>query len=127
MNVLRWILAVLLAAFFGFMGVQKFGADNVIFSTIAERSGISLFEPVVRMITGVAEILAAVLLLVPKMRTNGARIGLLILIGAIGFHLSPWLGISVEGMGNSLFMMAIGGLILTMAVLFLERSASQKR
>ena len=121
MNVLRWILAVLLAAFFAFMGVQKFGADNVIFTTIAERSGIALFEPVVRVITGVVEILAAVLLLVPKMRTNGARIGLLILLGAIGFHLSPWLGICVEGMSKSLFMMAIGGLILTLAVLLLER------
>ena len=76
-----------------------------------------------RMITGAAEILTAILLVVPKLRTNGARIGLLVLLGAIGFHLSPWLGISVEGMGNSLFMMAIGGLILTSAVLLLERLA----
>ena len=123
MTVLRWILVLALAAFFVFMGAQKFGAENVIFATIAERSGISLFEPVVRMITGAAEILTAILLVIPKLRTNGARIGLLILLGAIGFHLSPWLGISVEGMGNSLFMMAIGGLILTCAVLLLERLA----
>ena len=123
MTVLRWILVLALAAFFVFMGAQKFGAENVIFATIAERSGISLFEPVVRMITGAVEILTAILLVIPKLRTNGARIGLLVLLGAIGFHLSPWLGISVEGMGNSLFMMAIGGLILTCAVLLLERLA----
>lgn len=123
MTVLRWILVLVLAAFFVFMGAQKFSAENVIFATIAERSGIFLFEPVVRMITGAAEILTAILLVIPKLRTNGARIGLLVLLGAIGFHLSPWLGISVEGMGNSLFMMAIGGLILTFAVLLLERLA----
>jgi len=123
MTVLRWILVLVLAAFFVFMGAQKFGAENVIFATIAEESGISLFEPVVRMITGAVEILTAILLVIPKLRTNGARIGLLVLLGAIGFHLSPWLGISVEGMGNSLFMMAIGGLILTCAVLLLERLA----
>jgi len=123
MTVLRWILVLVLAAFFVFMGAQNFGAENVIFATIAERSGISLFEPVVRMITGAVEILTAILLVIPKLRTNGARIGLLVLLGAIGFHLSPWLGISVEGMGNSLFMMAIGGLILTCAVLLLERLA----
>lgn len=123
MTVLRWILVLVLAAFFVFMGAQKFGAENVIFATIAEESGISLFEPVVRMITGAVEILTAILLVIPKLRTNGARIGLLVLLGAIGFHLSPWLGINVEGMGNSLFMMAIGGLILTCAVLLLERLA----
>jgi len=116
-------LVLALAAFFAFMGAQKFGAENIIFATIAEKSGISLFEPLIRMITGVAEILTAILLVVPKMRTNGARIGLLILLGAIGFHLSPWLGINVEGMGNSLFMMALGGLILTCTVLFLEQLA----
>ena len=44
MTVLRWILVLALAAFFVFMGAQKFGAENVIFATIAERSGISLFE-----------------------------------------------------------------------------------
>lgn len=120
MIILRWVLVLVLAAFFVFMGAQKFGSENIIFATIAERSGISLFEPVVRMVTGTAEILTAILLVIPKMRTNGARIGLLILLGAIGFHISPWLGISVEGMGSSLFMMALGASILTCTVLFLE-------
>ncbi len=123
MTIVRWVLVILLAAFLVFMGVQKFGAENVIFATIAERSGISLFEPLFRVVTGVAEILAAILLVVPKMRTNGARVALLIFVGAVGFHISPWLGIEVEGMGNSLFMMAVGGLVLTCTVLVLERLA----
>lgn len=48
--------AFILAAFLAFMAVQKFGAENVIFATIAERSGIALFEPLVRMATGAAEL-----------------------------------------------------------------------
>ena len=58
----RWGAALLLAAFLAFMGIQKFvplGEPNLIFSIIAERSGISLFEPAVRMLVGVAELFAA--------------------------------------------------------------------
>lgn len=123
MTIFRWILALALATFMIFMGAQKFGTDNIIFATIAERSGIALFEPQVRVLVGVVEILAAIMLVAPKSRRQGARIALLILLGAIAFHISPWLGINVEGMGNSLFMMALGALILTCTVLFLERLA----
>lgn len=126
MTVIRWILALTLALFFLYMGAQKFGTNNIIFATIADRSGIALFEPQIRVMTGVVEIFAALMLTAPKLRTNGARVALLLLVGAIGFHLSPWLGISVEGMGNSLFMMAIGATILALAVLFLEHLATKK-
>ena len=126
MTILRWVLALTLAVFFLFMGAQKFGTENIIFATIAKNSGIALFDPQIRVMTGVAEIMTALMLTAPKLRTNGARIALVLLVGAIGFHLSPWLGISVEGMGNGLFMMAVGALILTLAVLFLERLATKK-
>jgi len=126
MTILRWVLALTLAAFLLFMGAQKFGTDNIIFATIAENSGIALFEPQIRVMVGVVEIMAALMLTTPKLRTNGARIALLLLVGAIGFHLSPWLGINVGELGNSLFMMAIGALILTLAVLLLERLAAKK-
>ena len=64
MQWLRLGTGLLLAAFMVFMGLQKFGADNAVFDFIATQSGIALFEPVVRMATGVAELLAAVLILV---------------------------------------------------------------
>jgi len=111
------ILSFIVAAGFIFFGVQKFGATNPIFSIIAERSGISLFEPVIRMLTGVAELGTAVLILIPRTRLLGALAGLGVLIGAIGFHLSPWLGINVEGIGHGLFITAVIMLVLT-AVLF---------
>ncbi len=107
-------LSLILAAAFVFFGVQKFGAENIIFETIAENSGIGLFEPIVRMMTGVAELVTALLLLIPVTRRLGAISGLLVLVGAIGFHLSPWLGIAPEGIGHSLFFTAVAMFIITL-------------
>ena len=117
MKNLALILVLIVAGGFLFFGAQKFGAENIIFATIAEKSGISLFEPVIRMLTGVAEISTALLILIPRTRLLGALAGLGVLAGAIGFHISPWLGISVPGMGHSLFFMALGLTALT-AILF---------
>ena len=100
-------LTLVVAAGFLFFGVQKFGATNPIFSIIAERSGISLFEPYIRIFTGIAEVAVAALVLLPRTRLLGALGGLGLLAGAIGFHLSPWLGIEVEGMGHGLFITAL--------------------
>ena len=118
MKKLAIALSLIVAAGFLFFGLQKFGATNPIFSVIAEKSGISPFEPVIRMLTGVAEVVTAILILIPRTRLLGALGGLAVLAGAIGFHLSPWLGISVPGMGHSLFFMALGLLALN-ATLFL--------
>ena len=111
------ILELVVAAGFIFFGVQKFGSENIIFATIAERSGISLFEPLIRMLTGVAEVGTAILILIPRTRLLGALAGLGVLAGAIGFHLSPWLGINVPGIGHGLFFTALGLTVLT-ATLF---------
>ena len=126
MTGIRWILAIGLAAFFVFMGVQKFGAENIIFATIAERSGISLFEPVIRIATGIGELLAAVLLVWPKFRRLGAALALTILFAAMAFHLSPLLGINVEGVGNSLFFMAMAATVISISVLFVEMQAAKE-
>ena len=119
MNKVTLILSLVVAAGFIFFGVQKFGATNPIFEIIADRSGISLFEPVIRMLTGVAEIGTAILILIPRTRLLGAFAGLGVLVGAIGFHLSPWLGINVPGIGHGLFITAVIMFVLT-AVLFLR-------
>lgn len=119
--------AYILAAFLVFMGIQKFGAENIIFATIAERSGISLFEPAIRMATGAAEILAAALLVLPANRLLGALGALAIIGGAIAFHLSPWLGVSVAmapGAAPSpmLFFMAFAFFLLSGLVLIQARA-----
>ena len=74
----------------------------------------AFFEPHVRMFTGVAELLTAILLLVPKTRLLGALAGTGLLFGAIGFHLSPWLGINVPEVGHFLFIVAVTMLILSL-------------
>jgi len=87
-------LAIVLALFLVFMGLQKFTGPNPIFSYIAMTTGIGLFEPWVRMLTGAGEIIAALLLIVPKYRRFGALLALALIGGAIGFHLSPFLGVN---------------------------------
>lgn len=124
MTILRWVLGLALAAFFIYMGQFKFypGA-NPVFTKIAAESGISLFEPIVRMLTGVAEIVCGLLLILPRTRLLGALLGFCILLGAIGFHFSPWLGIDVPELGKMLFYMALGGMALNIIVLILEKNA----
>jgi uncharacterized membrane protein YphA (DoxX/SURF4 family) len=113
------ILSILLALGFIFFGVQKFGAENIVFERLAARSGIDLFEPFVRMMTGGLEIIAAIMLLIPKLRVRflGAFLGLGIIGGAIIFHLSPWLGINVPGIGHFLFVAALIMFVLLLLLL----------
>lgn len=127
MKLVRLVLSLVLAAFMVFMGLQKFGGSNPVFSYIAAQSGIELFEPVIRTATGVAEILAAVLILLGLFagmaRGLGALLSLAVIGGAIGFHLSPWLGINApvafaEGGGYEFSPMLFG-----MAVAFFAISA----
>ena len=118
-------LSLALAAGFLFFGAQKFGAENIVFETIAERSGISFFEPYVRMFTGAAELAVALLLLIPRTRLLGAFGGAGLLIGAIGFHLSPWLGINVPTIGHFLFIAAVTMLIASLVNLALLRKSQQ--
>lgn len=125
MKHLPLILSLIVAALFLFFGVQKFIANpNPIFSIIAERSGISLFEPGIRMITGVAELGAGLLILLPKTRKLGALLGLAIVSGAILFHLSPWLGISVPGMGHGLFITAVVLFVLNLILIKVLRKGT---
>ena len=114
-------LPYVLAAGFIFFGVQKFGASNAIFEIIAHRSGIDLFEPLIRRLTGAAELAVAALFLIPNIKAKAlAALGAIgLLIGAIGFHLSPWLGINVPGIGHGLFITAV--ILLGLSVLYAAR------
>jgi hypothetical protein len=71
--------------------------------------------------------MAAVLLVLPVTRFMGALLGLGILFGAIGFHLSPWLGIFVSmepcaEASSMLFMMAIFFAGINLVVLKMEKN-----
>jgi hypothetical protein len=93
-RVLSWSFSLALAALLLAMSFQKvFGLDpNPVFGLIEARSGIGFFEPGLRYITAALELIAAGLAIWPATRKRGAQLGLLVALGAIAFHLSPWLG-----------------------------------
>lgn len=102
-KIVSWALALGLAGAFVFMvGLPKFvgPSPNPIFALIAGRSGIDLFEPYVRYATGAGELAAAALLIWPASRRLGALLAGAISLGAIGFHLSPWLGVRIPDMAT---------------------------
>jgi len=63
--------------------------QNIVFATLAQNTGIALFEPTGRVVVALGELLAAFLLLIPLTRRMGAILSFLILAGAVAFHLMP--------------------------------------
>ena len=63
--------------------------QNIVFATLAANTQIALFEPTGRVVIAFAELLAALLLLLPFTRRSGAVLSFLILAGAVAFHLMP--------------------------------------
>ncbi len=127
-------LGLLLAAFMIFMGLQKFGDANPVFSHIAAESGLEFFEPQIRLLTGALEMLAAILLAVgvilKRLEGLGALLSLAVIGGAILFHLSPWLGINApvafaEGGGYvyspMLFGMAVVFGVLSAVLVWMDK------
>ena len=102
MKILSWLLRVVVAVillqtlFFKFTGA----AESVyIFSTLGA-------EPWGRYASGLAELVAAVLLLAPRGAALGALVALGIMTGAIVSHLTV-LGIEVMGDGGLLLALAL--------------------
>ena len=67
-------------------------------------------EPVGRIGIGVIELIAAILILIPKTSWLGSGLAVGVLAGAILMHLTQ-LGIEVHGDGGTLFYMAVGTFI----------------
>ncbi len=84
-----------------------------IFSTLG-------IEPVGRIGSGIAELVAAVLLLWPAFAWVGASIALGVMVGAIVGHLTV-LGIEVQGDGGLLFSLAVVVAALSTFILVRER------
>ncbi len=88
------VLTGALALFLISSGATKFGGGHV-FQYIEHKSGIDLFHPLASYAVGAAEVLAGTLILFRRTRLAGACVALFVMIGAVAFHLSPWLGVSV--------------------------------
>lgn len=110
--VLRIIIAVILIQTLRF----KFTADPVsvyIFETVG-------LEPYGRIGIGILELIAGILLLIPKTVWAGALLTLGLIGGAIIMHLTK-LGIEVRNDGGMLFITAIITFILSVIVLYMYR------
>jgi hypothetical protein len=116
--IVSWIAQVVAAAimaqtlFFKFTGAEE---AKYIFTTLGA-------EPWGRIGTGVAELVAAVLLLVPRTAAVGAAVTLGLMVGAIGSHLTK-LGIVVKDDGGLLFALAIVTFVCAGAVLVIRRKS----
>ncbi|HJR59434.1 MAG TPA: DoxX family protein [Vicinamibacterales bacterium] len=115
-----WVLQLAVAGillqtlFFKFTGA----AESVyIFQTVGA-------EPWGRIGSGVLELVAAVLLLIPALSPYGAILTIGLMTGAILSHLTL-LGIDVKGDGGLLFGLAVAAFGGSLVVLFLRRSQIQ--
>jgi hypothetical protein len=113
---LSWLLRLVVAAILLQTLFFKFSAapESVyIFKTLG-------LEPWGRIGSGVAELFAAVLLLVPATTALGALLALGVISGAVVSHLTR-LGIEVQGDGGLLFGLALVVLFGSAAILLLHR------
>lgn len=78
-------------------------------------------EPAGRIGTGIVELIAVVLLLVPRTIVCGAVLAVGVISGAIAGHLTK-LGIAVQGDGGLLFALAITVLLACTGVLAIRRN-----
>jgi uncharacterized membrane protein YphA (DoxX/SURF4 family) len=96
----------------------KFSAhpDSVyIFSAIG-------MEPVGRIGVGIAELVTAILILIPRTTWLGALLSTGLMVGALGMHLTS-LGIEVGDDGGKLFYMAAGVFLMSLVVLIDQRKS----
>ncbi len=116
-QIISWALRLVAAGillqtlFFKFTGAEE---SKFIFSQLG-------VEPVGRIGSGVAELVAAILILIPKTTGWGALISLGVMAGAIFSHLFI-LGIEVQGDGGLLFGLAAVVFICSAILLWLFKN-----
>ncbi|QEC66034.1 DoxX family protein [Panacibacter ginsenosidivorans] len=111
-----WVLKLLAAVIMLQTLFFKFSASPesvYIFSTIG-------MEPWGRIGTGVMELIASVLILIPSTTSIGAVLGIGLMSGAIFFHLTK-LGLVVQDDGGQLFIYALLVLISCVSLVIIYR------
>jgi hypothetical protein len=116
MNILSWLLRLVVAVillqtlFFKFTGAEE---SVYIFTTVGA-------EPWGRYGSGVVELIAAILLLVPASVVYGALLSVGVAAGAVMSHLTL-LGVEVKGDGGLLFGLALTVLLGSLALVAIHR------
>jgi len=119
-----WVLQLAVAGillqtlFFKFTGAEE---SVYIFSSVGKFVGVSAVEPWGRIGSGVLELIASILLLIPAAASLGALLTIAVMAGAVASHLLI-LGIDVKGDGGLLFGLALAALAGSVIVLILRRA-----
>ena len=118
LTIVSWACQLLAAGILVQTLFFKFTASEesvYIFSTLG-------MEPVGRIGSGVAELIASILLLIPTLAPVGALLAMGVMAGAIVSHLTV-LGIEVKGDGGLLFSLAIVVFVCSAIVLTIRRTS----
>jgi putative oxidoreductase len=113
-NTISWILRIIVAVVL---------LQTLFFKFSAAPESVYIFEqvdmePLGRIGVGVAELIASILILYPRTVRLGAAMGVMLMLGALYFHISI-LGIEVMDDGGTLFTMALVVFLCSLAVLFM--------
>ena len=123
-TIVSWLLQLAAAGillqtlFFKFTGAEE---SVYIFSTVGHSLGVPGVEPWGRIGSGVIELVASALLLVPATVPIGAVLTMGTMAGAILSHLA-FLGIEVKGDGGLLFGLAVFVFVCAAVVLTIRRA-----
>ncbi len=118
-SILSWVFRIIIAIilfqtlFFKFTGAEE---SKYIFTTLMGDN-----EAVGRIGSGIVELIAVALLIIPNTAWLGALIAFGTISGAIFSHLTK-LGISVKDDGGLLFALAVVVFLLSIATLFIHRA-----
>lgn len=119
MTILSWICRIVVAIillqtlFFKFTGSEE---SKYIFTTLMGAEN----EAIGRIGSGVMELIASILLLIPSTAWLGALLGLGVASGAIFSHLTK-LGLVVKDDGGLLFILACTVFVGSLIILFIHR------
>ena len=116
-NFLQWLLRLVVAIILLQTLYFKFTAtpESVyIFSTLG-------IEPFGRISSGIAELIAAILILIPRTTLLGAIISCGVMFGAIASHIL-FLGYEIQNDGGTLFILALITFICSSVLIFMNKN-----
>lgn len=96
-----------------------------LFTVLTDWLGVPGYEKAMRLGVGIAEIVAAILVVVPATRMIGAALSLGIMLGAIFFHTVSPLGIDPYGDGGVLFKEAVFTATMAAFILWVKRGEAR--
>ncbi|WP_396194785.1 DoxX family protein, partial [Flavobacterium sp.] len=105
------VIILLQTLYFKFTGAEE---SVFIFQTLG-------IEPFGRIGSGMVELIASILILIPRTTLLGALLGLGTMLGAIFSHIFV-LGIAVQNDGGTLFILAVITLICCLFLVYTERN-----